>query len=232
MHSLIPSLAGNPEYLKQLLSKKLIKPESLLYGIFSTLSIQDIPTTYCEYDVLDADDLSPKLVLNRSSGGALDAFYGELVDLVYAIGHCRKGEGFCLRLQCQSDEKASNLDMACVCTESQVLMVGMSKDFTINHHHYVSSEGILGQLFNIAGFTFSTSESLAVHGNKDASRPGCRQQCVEFEACDINTCTGFVNNFVEATISFKKRGNISLLEDNSARESSYVAEMINVAYGL
>ena len=67
MHSLIPSLAGNPEYLKQLLSKKLIKPESLLYGIFSTLSMQDIPTTYCEYDVLDADAVSPKLVLNRSS---------------------------------------------------------------------------------------------------------------------------------------------------------------------
>ena len=140
-----------------------------------------------------------------------------------------KRSGFCLRLPKPNGEERPSLDMACVCTDQQLVMVGMPKDFIMNKQHYYSSEGILGRLFSLVGFEFATHERLAIQGSCGSALPSCRQQCAQFSSCNIDTCTGFVNNFVEATLSLEKRGSMTVLKEKTASESSYMADMIDVA---
>ena len=222
IHDVVHSISGSPKYIKQLVEKKRVNSESLLYSVFSTLAMKKVPVFYCEYNIIDSDPINPTLKIYRQNG-SLRTLFDKFIEQVYSYSIGYQNIGFCLKLP-DSLKQGSCLEVACINTGKRLVLVGISKEFTIDQHCYASSGGVVGGLFDMVGFDFLTDKALMIQDPRGSS-DGRNQRCsVSFEPCNIELSRCLVSEVVERTSLQNCRGFVC----PKLRNESFV-EIVTVA---
>jgi len=195
MHNVIHALTSDPDYLQNLLNKNIIHSESLLYGLFAQLAMKLVPVVYCGFNIVDIEDVNSPLQRNCYNGKGLERIYNELVLHIYKITRQHIGKGFCITFD---DNIGMNLikDFGCVCTGTQVVMVGISRDFDFENFHYLSGREVLGELFKLVGFEFSEHEVINLSGPKTPETSVIKLKQASLIPLDINIRSGFANKLI------------------------------------
>lgn len=228
MHRIINILVGDPKYLKQLLNKKIINSESLLYGVVSSLAVKKTPIVYCRYDRVPSPSKSPTFQLSHQAGEGFKGVNSELVEVIYGVGCHRKSVGFYLNLP---NDESADLDIVCICSKKQVVFIGLPKQYTaLEKNESFSNSGLLGGLIRLAGYDFSTQECLSINTPTERLQSPCRLQCVEFKACDIQMCSESVNRSIIDTSALERRS-VDVVSAKFKQRKGYFSEMISVARG-
>lgn len=222
IHDVIHSISGSPKYIKQLIEKKKINSESLLYSVFSTLAMKQVPVFYCEYNIVNSDIINPKLKIHRQNG-SLGTLFDELIEQIFSYSTCHQGIGFSLQLP-DSLKQNSCVEVACLNTGNQLVLVGISKTFTIDQHCYASSGGVVGGLFDMVGFDFLTDKALIIQDRNGLSDERNQRCSVSFEPCNIVLSRCLVPEVVERTNLQNCRGFVC----PKLRNESF-AEIVTVA---
>lgn len=194
IHNVIQVIAGEPKYIKQLVEKKRVKSDSLLYGVFSTLAMKQVPVIYCEYDVIN--DINPILKQRRYKGGFRSLIEGS-IESIFREARSYQNIGFCIEIP-KEDAKGTSLEIACVYTDKQLVVVGIPESFKIGDHAYTADGGILGGLIDLVGFGFLTNKVLVLQDSSELKHKSrCQLACARFQSCDVALNTGLVRSLMD-----------------------------------
>lgn len=206
IHDVIHSISGSPKYIKKLVEKKRIDSKSLLYSVFSTLAMKQVPVLYCEYDVVDSgsDAVNSELTIHRQHGG-FGTLFESFVELIYKRSLPYQGVGFCVQLP-DNLEQRPGLEIACVNTGKQLILVGISKRFTVDQHCYNASDEKLGGLFDMVGFDFLTDKVLMIEDSQEGTKDVLQRCSAVFKTCSVALSRCLVTKLVERTSLQNCRG--------------------------
>jgi len=231
MHHVISLLASDPEYLENLLRKEIIHSESLLYGVFSTLAMKNIPVVYCGFNILQGDSHEPEFIRHCYNGRGIERIYTDLVKLVYKETKNRQNKGFCIQFKAETGLNLS-LELACVCTSKQVVIIGIAKEFRLDPYYYKSSKGILGELFNLVGFKFIENKILTISGPNSPETAIKKLKRIHIEPALINIKTGFILNYIKYNSPPEKQKKYPDSIQKNRFNNDYFDEIIEVVRGV
>ena len=231
MHYIIRRLAGDSSYLENLLEKKIIHSESLLYGIFSTLAMQNIPVLYSGFNIINNNLHQFQLKPHCYNGKGLERIYAGLIELIYKTIHDSPYKGFCLSFSHDTGYNSS-MEKACICTDNQIIIVGISKKFSLNDKTYQSSREILAELFCLVGFDFSYHQLLNIKGPVTPETSVKKFKTIKPKETHIKKENGFILNYINNHHQSNDSEYLSKFSNIEKFNKDYFDEIIKVVQNV
>ena len=124
------------------------------------------------------------------------------------------------------------MELACVCTDKQVVIVGIAKEFSLDNYRHITGRAILGELFNLVGFKFISTAILTISGPSSPETASKKLKYITLDPAFIDIKTNFIKNYVRHNAPSEETGDISGIFQTNQFNNKYFDEIIEVVRGV